>query len=354
MAEIVIAGRPVGPGHPTYVIAEISANHGGSYERAEALVRAAAGAGADAAKLQTYTPDGMTLDIAAPPFVVGSDTLWAGRTLHDLYTEAQTPWDWHAPLQAVAREVGIHLFSAPFDLDAVRFLDDLDVPALKIASFELGDLALVRAAAATGRPLILSTGMATVDDIDEAVEAARGAGATALALLRTNSAYPAPAAEMDLRTIADMAERWDVPVGLSDHTLGTTAAVTAVALGACILEKHITLSRDEATADAAFSLEPAEFADLVTAVRDAEAAVGAVRYGPSERERASLAFRRSLFVVADVAAGEILTTESVRAIRPGGGLAPRHLDDVLGRRAARDLTRGTPLQWDDVEAQDRS
>jgi N-acetylneuraminate synthase len=346
MPVIVIGNRPVGPGHPTYVIAELSANHSGSYERAVELLRAAAAAGADAVKVQTYRPDTMTIDSSQEPFMVGGGTLWDGRTLYDLYREAQTPWEWHAGLQAEAAGAGIDFFSSPFDLSAVRFLDELDVPVLKIASFELVDHALIRAAAGTGRPLIMSTGLAGVDEIDEAVTVARDAGASGIALLRCNSAYPAPAGEMDLRTIPDMVARWNVPVGLSDHTLGAAAAITAVALGACVLEKHITLSRSEPTADAAFSLEPDEFRVMVDSVREAESALGSVRYGPSEREKASLAFRRSLFVVADVEAGETFTPENVRSIRPGHGLAPRHLDAVLGRRAAARVERGTPLTWD--------
>ena len=281
--------------------------------------------------------------------MVGGGTLWDGRTLYDLYREAQTPWEWHAGLQAEAAAAGIDFFSSPFDLSAVQFLDDLDVPVLKIASFELVDHALIRAAAGTGRPIIMSTGLAAVEEIDEAVVVGRDAGASGIALLRCNSAYPAPAAEMDLRTIPDMAARWDVPVGLSDHTLGAAAAITAVALGACVVEKHITLSRSEPTADAAFSLEPDEFRVMVDSVREAESALGSVRYGPSEREKASLAFRRSLFVVADVEAGETFTAENVRSIRPGHGLAPRHLEAVLGRRAATRVERGTPLTWDLVE-----
>ena len=349
MAEISIGNRLVGAGHPTYVIAELSANHGGSLERAVELVRLAAEAGADAVKVQTYRPETMTIDSSQAPFQVSGGTLWDGRTLFDLYREAQTPWEWHAELQAEAAAAGVDFFSSPFDATAVRFLADLGVPVLKIASFELVDHALIRAAAATGLPLIMSTGMASVDDIDDAVRVARDAGAEGIALLRCNSAYPAPAAEMDLRTIPDMATRWDVPVGLSDHTLGATAAITAVALGACILEKHVTLSRSEPTADAEFSLEPDELRRMIDAVREAESALGTVRYGPSDREKASLAFRRSLFVVADVAEGETFTEDNVRAIRPGDGLAPRHLDAVLGRRSTGRVERGTPLTWDLIE-----
>ncbi len=346
MSAIRIGDRQVGPGLPTYVIAEMSANHGGSYERAAELVRQAAAAGADAVKVQTYRPETMTIDSTQDPFRVSGGTLWDGRTLFDLYREAQTPWDWHPKLQAEAIALGLDFFSSPFDSSAVDFLVDLDVPVLKIASFELVDHALIHAAASTGKPLIMSTGMASAEEIDDAVRVARSAGAGGVALLRCNSAYPAPACEMDLRTIADMRRRWDVPVGLSDHTLGATAAVTAVALGACILEKHFTLSRLDRTADAEFSLEADELRAMVIAVREAEAALGAVRYGPSERERSSLAFRRSLFVVEDVAEGEAFTAQSVRSIRPSHGLAPRHLADVLGRAATRDVQRGTPLAWE--------
>jgi N-acetylneuraminate synthase len=348
MAEVTIAGRPIGAGHPTYVIAEISANHGGGLAQAEQLVRAAADAGADAVKLQTYTADSLTLDSDEPWFRVGEGTLWAGRTLHDLYEEAHTPWEWHEQLFALAHELHVDIFSSPFDRAAVELLDRLDAPAMKIASFELVDLELIAQAAATGRPVILSTGMATVEEIDAAVATARDAGASGIVLLRCNSAYPASPAEMDLRTIPDMAQRWDVPIGFSDHTLGATAAITAIALGACVLEKHITMSRAEPTADSAFSLEPDEFRRMVDAIREAESALGGVRYGPSPHEENSLAFRRSLFVVADIAAGETLTADNVRSIRPANGLAPRHLPEVLGKRAARDLTRGTPLSWDDV------
>jgi len=348
-STVELAGRPVGPGHPVYVIAELSANHNGSLDQACDVVRAAAEAGADAVKLQTYTPDTLTIDSDAEPFRVGEGTLWAGRTLHDLYAEAMTPWEWHEDLQALAGELGLQLFSTPFDRTAVDFLDAMDPPAFKIASFELVDLELVAETARRGRPLIMSTGMATDDEIDDAVRVARQSGAPGVVLLRCNSAYPARPDEMDLRTIPDMAARWGVPVGLSDHTRGTTAAITSVALGACAIEKHLTLDRGAGGPDAAFSLEPPELAQLVVAVREAEAALGDVRYGPSPAEQASLAFRRSLFVVADVAEGEELTAANVRSIRPGQGLAPKHLSDVVGRKAARAVARGTPLTWDLVE-----
>lgn len=348
-SSISIDGREVGSGCPTYVIAELSANHGGSLERAIELVHLAAEAGADAVKVQTYRPDTMTIDSDREPFRITGGTLWDGRTLFELYGEAMTPWDWHPVLQREAASAGIHFFSSPFDTTAVDFLVELDVPVFKIASFELVDHELIRYTASHGRPLIMSTGMARPEEIDEAVAIAWEAGAPGVALLRCNSAYPAPPSEMDLRTIDDMAARWPIPVGLSDHTLGVTAAIVAVSLGATLLEKHLTLSREEPGPDSAFSLEPAEFAGLVRAVREAEVALGSVRYGPSSREKSSLAFRRSLFVVADVAAGDTFNPANVRSIRPGDGLAPKYLGEVLGRRASRPIPRGTPLTWDLVE-----
>lgn len=349
MTGITINGRGIGPGEPAYVIAEVSANHHGRYERAEQIVRAAARAGADAVKLQTYTADTMTIDCAAEPFRIGPGTIWEGRLLHELYREAHTPWEWHEPLMTLAGNLGVTMFSTPFDETAVDLLERLAAPAYKIASFELVHLPLIRRVAATGKPMILSTGMGTREEIDEAVATARDAGCDQLALLRCNSAYPAPPEAMDLRTIPDMAARYDVPVGLSDHTLGITAATAAVAIGASIVEKHLTLSRDEAGPDSAFSLEPDEMKAMVTAVRDAEAMLGDVRYGPSACERPSTAFRRSVFVVEDVAAGDRLTGRNLRIIRPGGGLHPRHFEDLLGRRVACDLARGTPLSWEQVE-----
>jgi len=346
MREIKIGTRAVGDGHPVFVIAELSANHGQDLGRARELVHLAAEAGADAVKLQTYTPDTLTIDSDRPPFVIGEGTPWAGRTLYELYGEAYTPWEWHEALRDDAEAAGVQFLSSPFDTTAVDFLEDLGVPAFKIASFELVDLALVEYAASRGKPLILSTGMATTDEIDEAVAVARAAGAGDVALLRCNSAYPASPEEMDLRTITDMRKRWTVPVGLSDHTLGVSAASTAIALGATVVEKHLTLMRSEPGPDSAFSLEPAEFAHLVRVIREVEATLGSVRYGPSARERSSLVFRRSLFVVRDVRAGEVFTDENVRAIRPGDGLAPKDLARVLGRRAALDIERGTPLSWD--------
>ncbi len=341
-----IGGRRIGDGAPTYVIAELSANHRQSFEAAERLVHAAADAGVDAIKLQTYTADTITIDAAGPEFRIGSGTVWDGRTLYDLYAEAATPWEWHEPLQRVAIERGLQFFSSPFDRTAVDFLSGLDVPAFKIASFEIVDVDLIAAVARTGKPMIISTGMATLDEITEAVEAARAAGAVDLALLKCTSAYPAPPEEADLLTIPDMAERFGVPVGLSDHTLGTTVAVAAVALGAAIVEKHLTLSRADGGPDGSFSLEPDELRAMVDAIRTTEKALGSVSYEPSSHEVGSRVLRRSLFVVADVAAGDPFTEANVRSIRPGQGLHTRHLPEVIGRAASRDIARGTPLSWE--------
>lgn len=345
---IRIADHPVGTGHATYVIAELSANHHQHLDRALELVDAAADAGADAVKLQTYLPSTLTIDSRQPLFRIGAGTAWENQNLYELYQTAYTPWEWTSQLQDRARDRGIDLFSTPYDASAVEFLEPFDMPAYKVASFELVDIPFIRRVASTGRPMLMSTGMATALEIDEAVAAAREGGAAGVAILRCNSAYPAQASEMDLRTITDMRERWAIPIGLSDHTLGTVSAVAAITLGACILEKHLTMSRDEGGPDAGFSVEPHEFAHLVASVREAEAAVGSIRYGPSERERPSVAFRRSLFVVEPVHAGDILTERSVRSIRPAGGLAPKHLPDVLGRAARHDMEAGTPLSWDDL------
>ncbi len=346
--ELTLGARRIGPGQPTYLIAELSANHGQSFETAVRLVRAAKDAGADAVKLQTYTADTLTIRSDRPEFRVGGGTLWDGRTLHDLYGEAYTPWEWQPKLKALADELGLDLFSTPFDPSAVDFLERMNVPAYKVASFEVIDLPLVETVARTGKPMIISTGMATLEEIDEAVAAARRAGADGIALLKCTSAYPAAPEEMNLRTIPHLAETFDVPAGLSDHTLGIAVPVAAVALGACVIEKHFTLSRAEPGPDSAFSLEPHEFKAMADAVRVAEKAVGTVHYGLSGKDESSRAFRRSLFVVADVKADEPLTAENVRSIRPGHGLPPKFLPEVLGRRAARNLERGTPLSWKDV------
>jgi N-acetylneuraminate synthase len=344
--EFEIAGRKIGAGHPAYIIAELSANHNQDYETALALVRAAAQVGADAIKLQTYTADTITIDCDNEHFQIRKGTLWDGKVLHELYKEAHTPWEWQPKLIAEAKACGLHCFSSPFDATAVDFLEGLAVPAYKLASFELIDMPLIRKIARTGKPLIMSTGMATLDEIDEAVRTARAAGAGPIALLRTNSGYPASPAEINLRCMANLSDTFSVVSGLSDHTLGIAVPVAAVALGACIIEKHFTLSRAVPGPDVAFSLEPAEFRAMVEAVRTAEQAVGRVQYGPTERELASRQFRRSLFVVKDVKKGEQFSAENVRSIRPAAGLHTRHLDVVLGRRAARDAPKGTPMSWD--------
>lgn len=353
-APFSIAGRAIGPGLPVYVIAEVSANHAQDFDVAVRLVRGAKEAGADAVKLQTYTPDTITIDSDAPPFRHGAGSLWAGQTLHELYEGAYMPWEWQPRLKALADELGIDFFSSPFDPTAVDFLLQMEVPAFKVASFELVDLPLIRAMARTGRPLVISTGMATEDEVDEAVAAAREAGATEIALLKCTSAYPAPAESVNLLAIPVMVERWGVPVGLSDHTVGATAAVAAVALGACIVEKHIVGSHADRTPDAAFSLDLEEFGAMVKAIRFTERALGKPRLEPAPEEDESRRFRRSLFIVDDVAAGEILTERNVRSIRPADGLHTRYLEAVLGRRAARSIKRGTPLSWDLVEPDDRN
>ncbi|MDB5098492.1 MAG: N-acylneuraminate-9-phosphate synthase [Cyanobacteria bacterium RYN_339] len=344
---MAIAGRPIGAAHPVYVIAEMSANHNQDFDQAERIVRAAKDAGADAIKVQTYTPDTITIDSQAAPFRI-KGTLWEGRNLYDLYKEAYTPWEWQPRLKRLADELGLAFFSSPFDPTAVDFLEMLEVPAYKVASFELVDLPLIRKMAATGKPLIMSTGMATLGEIEEAVGAARGAGARELALLKCTSAYPALPGGMNLRSIPHLAATFGVPAGLSDHTLGIEIPMAAVALGACIVEKHFTLARELGGPDAAFSLEPPEFKAMVVAVRNAQAALGEPRFGPGPEEVKSLAFRRSLFVVKDMHAGETFTPENVRSIRPSDGLHTRYYEDILGRRAAADLPFGTPLAWHHV------
>ena len=343
-----IGRRRVGPGEPVFIIAELSANHGQDLERAVNLVRAAANAGADAVKLQTYTPDTITLKSDAPMFRIQAGTAWDGRTLHDLYTEAQTPWSWHARLKDEAAEFGMELFSSPFDATAIEFLEDLGVPAYKIASAEIVDIGLIQEAASTGKPLLISTGMATLPEIAEAVSTARDAGADDIVLLKCTSAYPALPEEANLVTIPNMATTFGVSVGLSDHTLGTAVPIAAVALGAVVVEKHLTMARAEPGPDSGFSLEPAEFAEMVRQVRIAERALGVVSYQPTEHESGSRALRRSLFVVTDIRAGEGFTTSNIRSIRPGYGLHTRHLGEVLGLPATVDIPRGTPLAWHHV------
>ena len=344
--DLEINGRRIGPGQPAYLVAEMSANHDHDFHKAVRIIEAAAEAGADAVKLQTYTADTLTIKCDNEYFRIGEGTKWAGRNLWDLYAEAYTPWDWQPRLAEVAAGLGLDIFSTPFDDTSVDFLEQLGVPAHKVASFELVDIPLLRKIGGTGKPVIMSTGMATLAEISEAVRTLNEAGTDQLALLQCTSAYPAPPEEMNLKTIPHLAEAFGVPTGLSDHTLGITVPVAAVALGACIVEKHFTLDRTSPGPDASFSLEPDEFAAMVQAVRVAERAVGQVTYDTGLQESASRTFRRSLFVVRDVAAGEPLSPENVRSIRPGHGMHTRYLEQVIGRAASRDITAGTPLSWD--------
>jgi N-acetylneuraminate synthase len=341
---IEIAGRKIGPDHPPFIICELSGNHNGSLERALAMMDAAAATGCDAIKIQTYTADTITLDVDRPEFRIHGG-LWDGRSLHELYQEAHTPFEWHAALFERAKALGVILFSSPFDETAVDLLAGLDAPAYKIASFEAVDLPLIRYAAAKGKPLIISTGMANIAEIEAARDAALAAGAAGVLLLHCVSSYPAVIEDANLRTIPDMIARFGCAVGLSDHTPGTAAAVAAVALGACAVEKHFTLARADGGPDAAFSLEPDEFTALVYDSKAAWRTLGKVNYDLLGSERGSILFRRSLYVTADVKAGETLSKANVRSVRPGNGLPPGELEKVLGRKASRDLTRGEPLDW---------
>jgi N-acetylneuraminate synthase len=345
--EIEIAGRKVGAGHEPYVICELSGNHNGSLDRALEMVDAAAATGCDAIKIQTYTADTITMDVDRPEFKIHGG-LWNGRSLYELYQEAQTPFEWHAAIFERARQRGVTIFSSPFDETAVDLLADLGAPAFKIASFEAVDLPLIRYAAAKGRPLIISTGMANLEEMTAARDAALAAGAPGVVLLHCVSSYPAVIEDANVRTVADMAQRFGCPIGLSDHTHGSAASVAAIAMGASVIEKHFTLARSDGGPDAAFSLEPAEFSSLVRDCKDAWKALGRAHYDLLGSEKANRQFRRSLYVTADVKAGEPLTRANVRSIRPGNGLAPAHLDEVLGKPAARDLARGEPLAWDMV------
>jgi N-acetylneuraminate synthase len=347
-SSISILGRKIGPAEPPYVIAELSANHNGSLERALAIVDAAHKAGAQAVKLQSYRADTITIDHDGPEFIVHGG-LWDGYKLYDLYAEAAMPWDWHEPLFKRARELGIAMFSSPFDATAVDLLERLGAPAYKIASLELCDIPLIERVARTGKPIVMSTGASELDEVAEAVAAARAAGANELVLLHCTSGYPTPARDSNLQTIADLAKKFDIIVGLSDHTMGTAVPVAAVALGAAVIEKHVTLRRADGGVDSAFSLEPEELARLVEDVNVAWEAKGNIFYGLAESERAARKFRRSLYVVADLKAGQAIGPEHVRSIRPGLGLPPKHLKAVIGRRATRDVKRGTPLDWTMVD-----
>lgn len=341
-----INGRPVGLGAPPFVIAEMSGNHNQSLDRALAIVEAAAASGAHALKLQTYTADTMTIDVREGEFFIAdSNSLWSGSSLYELYQQAHTPWEWHEPIFRRARELGMIPFSTPFDETAVDFLESLDVAVYKIASFENTDLPLIRKVAATGKPMIISTGMASVAELDETVRAAREAGCKDLVLLKCTSTYPSTPENTNIRTIPHLRDLFACEVGLSDHTMGCGAAVAAVALGATVIEKHFTLARADGGVDSAFSMEPEEMRILVTEAERAWQSLGKISYGATSAEKKSLVFRRSLYVVKDMEPGEIFSAENIRAIRPGLGLAPRWMDTVLGMPAKKALKRGTPLSW---------
>lgn len=345
--HVQIGKVPVGPDQPPFVIAEMSGNHDGKLNRALDIVRMAADAGAHAVKLQTYTADTITVDVDLPAFRLSADhKLWPARRLYELYQEAHTPWEWHEPIFSLARDLGLEAFSSAFDPTSIEFLEGLDVPAYKVASSEVTDLPLVRGMAETGKPLIISTGMATLAEVDAAVRTARRAGNEALIVLGCTASYPAPAEDSNLRTLPVLAQAMDTHVGLSDHTLGIGAAIAAVALGATAIEKHVTLSRADGGVDSAFSLEPDELALLRRETETAWRALGRVHFGPSDTEAEGLRFRRSLHVVADVRAGEQVTADNVRSIRPTGGLPPDAITQVLGRTFRTDAAKGTPVTWE--------
>ena len=348
--SFTIAHRPIGPDHPPFVIAEMSGNHNQSLDRALAIVEAAAASGAHAIKLQTYTADTMTLPVSTGDFFIDdARSLWHGKSLYELYQIASTPWEWHAPLIERAQALGLIAFSTPFDDTAVDFLEDLGTPCYKIASFENADLPLIRKVAATGKPVIVSTGMATLAELDETVRTLRDGGCQDIVLLKCTSTYPASPENSHLRTIPHLRDLFGCEVGLSDHTHGTGASVAAVALGATVIEKHFTLSRAEGGVDSAFSMEPAEMAALVIETERAWQALGGIQYGPTEAEKPSLRFRRSIYIAKDVKAGEVLTRENLRVVRPGHGLAPKYYEMLLGRRVKRGLTMGTAVDWEVID-----
>lgn len=347
MSTIRIGNRLIGPDHPPFVVAEMSGNHNQSLERALEIVEAAAKAGAHGLKLQTYTPDTMTLDLDEGDFHISDpNSLWAGTSLYKLYGEAHTPWEWHEPIFKRCRELGLEVFSTPFDETAVDFLEALNVPCYKIASFENTDLPLIRKVVATGKPVIISTGMASIAELDETVRAARLAGCKELILLKCTSTYPATPENTNVRTVPHLRDLFNVQVGLSDHTMGVGASVAAVALGAVMIEKHFTLARADGGVDSTFSLEPEEMRQLVIETERAWQSLGRISYGASEAEKKSMVFRRSLYVVKDMQAGEAFSAENVRAIRPGFGLPPKYLETVMGKHARTALKRGTALSWD--------
>lgn len=342
-----IGNREIGGEAPVYIIAEMSGNHAGNIENAKAIIRAAKKAGADCIKIQTYTPDTITMDCDNEYFHIGDGT-WKGENLYQLYGKAYTPWEWQGELKAEAKRVGIDFFSTPFDVTAVDFLEELGVEFYKIASFELVDIPLIEYVASKGKPIIMSTGMASLTEIEDAVTAIRKQGNEQIVLLRCASAYPAITDEMNLMTMRNMGETFGVPVGLSDHSMGSVGAVTAVALGAKVIEKHFCLDRAIENPDASFSMNPEEFAQMVKDIRQAEKAIGTVRYGATVQEQPSIVFRKSIFVTEDIKKGEKLTEKNVRVIRPGYGLAPKFYADILGQEALQDIKRGTPLKWENI------
>jgi len=344
-----IGTNPISEDHPVYIIAEMSANHAQNFDQAVKTIQAAKSAGANAIKLQTYTAATLTLPCKTNPFKISGGTLWDGRTMYDLYQDAHTPWEWQPKLKKIANDLGMDCFSSPFDKTSVDFLETMDVPAYKIASFEIVDLGLIAHVARTKKPIIFSTGMASKDEIREAIQTATAAGATEIALLKCTSAYPALISDANLKTISDMRNEFQVPIGVSDHTLGILVPVAAAALDACIIEKHFTLSRAQGGPDSAFSLEPSEFAEMVKNVRSAQLALGEIDYGVTGEQTRSLKFRRSLFVVRPVKAGELFTEDNIRSIRPSDGLSPKFLSHVIGRKATQDISLGTPLSWDLIE-----
>ncbi|MDD5699612.1 MAG: pseudaminic acid synthase [Candidatus Nanoarchaeia archaeon] len=350
MAEIKFGNRKISDDGPVFIVAEVSGNHQQSYDKAEKIVRAACEAGVDAIKLQTYTPDTMTIDCDKEWFQIKTNDAWKGQTLYQLYKKAYTPWEWHSPLAEIAGEYNVPLFSAPFDATAVDFLEKMSVPAYKIASFEIADLELLKKIASTGKPVIMSRGMASLEELELAYRTLRENGSGNIAILHCISSYPATPEEMNLSTIPDLKKRFpDAVIGLSDHTLTTETAVAGVALGAEIIEKHITLDRKDGGPDAAFSLEPREFKELVKQIRNAGKAIGHPRYGHEGKESENAVFRRSIFVVKDIKEGEELNRQNLRVIRPGYGLPPKDLEKVLGKKSKKYIERGTPLSWDLIE-----
>jgi len=347
--DLKIGNKSIGNNHPVFIIAELSANHLQNFDLAVDTIKAMKESGADAVKLQTYTPDTITIDSDNEYFQINQGTLWDGKTLYQLYQEAYTPWEWQPKLKKIAEELELICFSSPFDKTSTNFLEEMNVPAYKVASFEVTDIHLIEYIASKGKPVIISTGIATLADIEEAVNACRRMGNDQIALLKCTSAYPAPLEESNLRTIPNLADTFNTVVGLSDHTLGISASIASVALGTRIIEKHFILDRKMGGPDAAFSMEPDEFRSMVDAVREVEKALGTVNYDLTEKTRKSREFSRSLFVVEDIIAGESFTDENIKSIRPGFGLHPRYYEQIIGKNARTDIKRGTPLDWSLIE-----